>query len=145
MIKHALIRNTALAFLGFAGMGLGSCKKEVTQRVDQAFSAIYQVNPSDWKRDPSRGDYYLFKDLSVPEVDDFLSDNGAVLVYVSLDNQASWEAVPEVIDNIAYGSYHTSGTVGVDLQYADGSHAPLGPPGVPYFVKVVLVDATPLD
>ena len=35
-----------------------------------------------------------------------------------------YEALPEVIDGVAYGAIHTTGTVTIDLRAADGSNAP---------------------
>jgi len=142
MQKHALIRNTVLLFLAFAGMGLGSCKKEITQTVNQGFSAIYNVHVSGWQGDGS-GAYYSYT-LDVPELDDVILAHGGVSVYLSFDNGATYEATPEVVGNVAYGSYHSLHTVGIDLSPADGTGI-VSPPTKELLAKVVLLDAQPLD
>ena len=142
MQKHTVIRNTVLLFLGFAGMGLGSCKKEVTQVVNQGFSAIYNVHVSGWKGDGS-GAYYNYE-LDVPELDDIILAHGGVTVYLSFDNGVTYEATPEVVGNVAYGSYHSLHTVGIDLSPADGTGT-VSPPTKELLAKVVLLDAQPLD
>ncbi|HEY6899956.1 MAG TPA: hypothetical protein VI233_04910 [Puia sp.] len=141
MRKHALIRNTVLLFLCLAGLGMGSCKKEITQVVDQGFSAVYSAKPSDWKGDGT-GKYYS-AEFPMKELDQIIQDNGAVNVYISFDNGKTYEAVPEVVANVAYGSYHYTGVVGVDLSPADNTGT-ITPPGQNLLVKVVLLDATPL-
>lgn len=142
MRKHALIRNTVLLFLCLTGLGLGSCKKEITQVVDQGFSAIYSVKASDWTG--NQASTYYSAEFSVPELDDIIQANGAVNVYISFDNGTTYEAVPEVVDNVAYGSYHQKGLVGIDLSPADKTGT-ITPPSGTLKVKVVLLDATPLD
>ncbi|MBS1662161.1 MAG: hypothetical protein JST68_14045 [Bacteroidetes bacterium] len=142
MRKHALIRNTVLLLLCITGLGLGSCKKEITQVVDQGFSATYSVKSSDWKGDGS-GKYY-HADFNVPELDDIIQKNGGVNVYISFDNGVTFEAVPEVVGNVAYGAYHQTGLVGVDLSPADNTGT-VTPPSGTLLVKIVLLDATPLD
>ncbi len=52
----------------------------------------------------------------------------------------TYEALPEVIDGVAYGAIHTTGIVTVDLRAADGSNAP-GPITGPTMIKVILMDA----
>jgi hypothetical protein len=135
MLKHALIRNTFFLSLCLTGVGLGSCKKEVTQVVDQGFSAIYTVKSSDWKGSPT----YLSTTLNVPELDQIIQDHGGVSVYLSLDKGVTYEALPQVVENVAYGSYHQTGLVGVDLQPADNTGTITAPSG-DVKIKVVLLD-----
>ena len=76
-MKKILLFST-LAFLFFS-----SCKKEVTevQKVDQAFSAVYDIAPSAWTT-TNNGLSYTAQ-LNIPELDDIIYQNGAVLVYLS--------------------------------------------------------------
>jgi hypothetical protein len=70
-----------------------------------------------------------------------------VVVYLSFDDPSSanptYEEMPEVINGVAYGAIHTTGSVTIDLRAADGSDAP-GPITGPTLIKVVLMDAKPL-
>jgi hypothetical protein len=121
---------------------LASCTKTVTnvQKVDQAFSAIYTLNPGGWGTTDASTSYSTT--LTVPELDQIIQDNGAVIVYLSFDNGTTYEAIPEVFDGIAYGAFHTTGVLNIDLHAVDGSKI-TAPTGI-ILAKVVLIDATKL-
>lgn len=82
-MKRLFILST-LAFMIFA-----SCKKEVTQvqKVNQAFSAVYNIDPSDWTTTNNGVSYTA--ELNIPELDDAIYSNGAVLVYLSFSGTSS--------------------------------------------------------
>jgi len=136
-----LTRTTAAIALFLSVVTLGSCKKEVTQVVDQAFSATYSVDASKWTTSDGGKTYTV--NLNVPEIDDVIVGDGAVLAYVSFDNGATFEALPEVFDGVAYGAYHQKGTLSVDLTDPAGVGTVTPPTGT-VLIKVVIVDATPL-
>lgn len=119
-----------------------SCKKEVTevQQVDQAFSAIYTINPADWKTTNGGESYQV--DFDVPELDNIIYQNGAVLVYVSFNGTSYYEALPQVFDGITYGVIHGDGYVSVDISTISGNV--VTPPGQPVTAKIILIDATKL-
>lgn len=119
-----------------------SCKKEVTQveKVDQAYSAVYTIQPGDWTTANSGLSYTA--DLNVPELDNIIYQNGAVLVYLSFSGTSYYEALPEVFDGITYGAIHSPGYVGIDI--SDISGQAINPPGQTISAKVVLIDATAL-
>ena len=127
-----------------ATLSLTACKKEVTevQQVDQAFSAVYTLNPGGWTT--SNGGQSYSTSLNVPELDDVILNDGAVIVYLSFDNGDSYEALPEVFDGVAYGTIHELGLITIDLQASDGSGAVISAPGGTILAKVVLIDATPI-
>lgn len=128
----------APAFLVFS-----SCRKEVTkvEKVDQAFSAVFTIQPGDWTTDNNGLSYTA--QLNVPEVDDVLYQNGAVLVYLSFSGTNYYEAVPEVFDGIAYGAIHSKGYVGIDISAVSGDL--INPPTQSISAKVVLIDASALS
>lgn len=128
----------APAFLVFS-----SCRKEVTkvEKVDQAFSAVFTIQPGDWTTDNNGLSYTA--QLNVPEVDDVLYQNGAVLVYLSFSGTNYYEAVPEVFDGIAYGAIHSNGYVGIDISAVSGDL--INPPTQSISAKVVLIDASALS
>lgn len=129
---------SALSLLIFA-----SCKKEVTevQKVDQAFSAVYNIEPGDWVTTNDGASYTA--ELDVPELDDLIYQNGAVLVYLSFSGTSYYEALPEVFDGITYGVIHSSGYVGVDISSVSGDL--INPPDQTISAKVVLIDARALE
>ncbi|MFI5156190.1 MAG: hypothetical protein ACHQEM_08390 [Chitinophagales bacterium] len=130
---------------GLAGLILliSSCTKTITQvqQVDQAFSTIYTLQPAGWGS-PDGGLSYS-TNLNVPEIDQAMLNNGAILVYLSFDNGANYEAIPEVFDGISYGSLHSLGLITLDLHAVDGSK--INGPGGTILAKVVLVQGTPLQ
>jgi len=142
MLKHTLVRNAVLLFLGISAIGMGSCTKKVTQIVDQGFSAVYTVKVSGWKTNSTNT--YINYEMDVPELDQIMLDHGGVSVYLSFDGGDTYEALPEVVGNVAYGSYHYLHTVGIDLSPADDTGT-VTAPTKDLLAKVVLLDATPLD
>ena len=128
----------APAFLIFS-----SCKKEVkkVEKVDQAFSAVFTIQPGDWTTDNNGLSYTA--QLKVPEIDDVLYKNGAVLVFLSFSGTNYYEAIPEVFDGIAYGAIHSNGYVGVDISAVSGDA--INAPTQSISAKVVLIDATALS
>ncbi len=132
----------------FAIITFSGCTKTTVQQVNQVFSAVYTVQANQWAsaNDPD-GTLFYYTSLSVPELSQNIDLNGGVLVYLSFDDPSSanptYEALPEVIDGVAYGAIHTTGTVTIDLRAADGTNAP-GPITGPTMIKVILMDAQAL-
>lgn len=128
----------APAFLVFS-----SCTKEVTkvQKVDQAFSAVYTIQPGGWVTSNNGLSYTA--ELDIPELDDIIYQNGAVLVYVSFSGTSYYEALPEVFDGITYGAIHSTGYVGIDISALSGD--PINAPVQTISAKVILIDATALS
>jgi len=147
MTKHTVLtRTTMIAALFVTFVGLGSCKKTVTQVVDQGFSAIYTIKPGDWKVDnfetPALNKYATV--LNVPEIDDVVVNNGAVMVYLSFDGGASYDALPTVEQGVSYNTIHTKGQLYIGFSTYDGQ-VPNQLPTTDIVAKVVILDATPLD
>lgn len=121
---------------------LGACQKTVTkvEQVDQAYSAVYNIQGSDWKL--SDDHLRCSTTFDVPELSSAIFDHGAVLVYLSFEDNI-YEALPEVYEGIAYRATHSQGAVTVDLRAVDGS-AITAPSGTVY-AKIVLIDAQQLS
>ncbi len=111
------------------------------QKVDQAYSAIYTIQSTDWTT-TNNGLIYTAQ-LNVPELDNRMYQNGAVLVYLSFTGTSYFEALPEVFDGITYGTIHSPGYVGIDISAVSGD--PVNPPAQSITAKVVLIDATALS
>lgn len=140
--KHAALTRTTTAIALFLSvLTLGSCKKEVTQVVDQAFSTTYSVPASSWTT--SDGGLTYTVNLNVPEIDNTIVGSGGVIAYISFDNGTSFEALPEVYENVAYGAYHQNGTLSVDLTAPNHTDV-IHPPGSTLLIKVVILDASAL-
>jgi hypothetical protein len=140
--KHAALTKTTTAVaLILSVFTLGACKKEVTQVVDQAFSATYSVDASKWATSDGGKTYTV--SLNVPEVDNVIVGSGGVIAYISFNNGATFEALPEVYNGVAYGAYHQNGTLSVDLTDPAGQVA-VPPPTGTVLIKVIILDATAL-
>ena len=135
-MKRLFLLST-LALLIFS-----SCKKEVTevQKVDQAFSAIYDIAPGDWTT--TNGGESYSAELDIPELDNVVYQDGAVLVYLSFSGTAYYEALPQVFDGITYGAIHGEGYISIDMSALSGNA--INPPGQTVSAKVILIDATRL-
>jgi hypothetical protein len=134
----------------FVIIACSGCTKNTVNQVNQVYSAVYTVAANQWAQgqDPgTNGATFYYTTLTVPELTQKIDVNGGVLVYLSFDDPSAtdpiYEALPEVIDGVAYGAIHTTGQVTIDLRAADGSNAP-GPITGPTLVKIVLLDASPL-
>jgi hypothetical protein len=132
-------------------LSFSACKKTtvVNETVNQAFSALYTIQPGDWVQGQNQdGSFFYYTNLSVPELDEIINDHGGVEVYISFDDPSAatknYETLPEVVDGVAYGSLHTTGSVTIDLRGADGGGL-TGAISTPITAKIVLIDAQPLD
>ncbi len=145
MTKHTVLtRTTMIAALFVSLIGLGACKKTVTQVVDQGFSAVYTIKPNEWVADTFQGLNKYAVELNVPEIDQVVVDNGAVMVYLSFDNGVTYDALPAVEQGVSYNTLHYLGKVYIGFSNYDGT-TPATLPNGNILAKVVILDATPLD
>jgi hypothetical protein len=132
----------------FAILTFSGCTKNYTYpQVNQVFSAVYTVQPSQWAQGTDNGTTFYYTSLAIPELTQSIDLNGGVVVYLSFDSPTAtdptYEAVPEVFNGVAYGAIHTTGSVTVDLRGADGSSL-TSAISAPTLIKVILMDASPL-
>jgi hypothetical protein len=147
---HGIVPKTnkmKIALLAvFAIVTFSGCTKNYPQ-VNQVYSALYTVTSDKWAASPNQdGSYYT--SLDVPELTNDIDLHGGVVVYLSFDDQTNpdptYETLPEVIEGVAYGVVHSTGSVTVDLRGADGGPI-TGPITSTILIKVVLLQAQPLD
>lgn len=118
-----------------------SCQREVVQPSQPlAYSAVYDIMPSDWATSDNGISYSTT--FNVPELSNSIFDHGAVIVYLSFDNNI-YEALPEVFDGISYGAIHSPGAVTVDYHAVDGSN--VSAPGGEVYAKIILINAQQLS
>jgi len=134
------IRITAALLL--VAFGLGACKKEVTQVVNQAYSVSYTIKPTDWV--VADQGYSLSVNLTVNELDNIVVSDGGVIVYLSFDNGKTFVAIPQEYNGLSYGATHQDKSLYLDFHYVDGSLNPPRPSDV-VIAKVLLVDGQPLQ
>ncbi|MGF7075476.1 hypothetical protein [Mucilaginibacter sp. R-33] len=110
-----------------------SCKKEYVTTSPSA-TTIFDTTPN-FALDNSINGYTTT--LNVPEITDYYNNHGAVLVY--LEDNGTYEQLPDVYGGISYRFVYQTGKLYIDAQNSDGS-VPTGAgiPG-PLKVKIVLV------
>ena len=126
----------------------GCTKTTVNNTVNQAFSAVYTIKSNQWVagKDPDQTVFY-YATLPIAELDQIIDQHGGVNVYLSFNGSSTdptYEALPEVVSGIAYGTFHTTGLITIDLRNADGTNIS-GPITSDTQVKVILIDAHPLN
>ena len=134
------MKNKTIGILTlFVSLAFASCTKQVIS--DQAYSAVYNIHSNAWVT--TDGSLSYSTDITVPELNNAILNNGAVEVYLSFDNGTTYETIPEVFSGIAYGSVHQYQTVTIDLHAVNGGtiSAPVGT----IVAKIVLVNAAPLN
>ncbi|MBN9380637.1 MAG: hypothetical protein J0H74_07735 [Chitinophagaceae bacterium] len=150
MTKHTVLtRTTTIVALFVSVFGLGSCTKHVTQVVDQGFSALYTIKPTDWQLDNSgliNAEPTYVVSLNVPEIDDKVVQNGGVFAYLSFDkgDPVTYEQLPETYGGLSYATTHANGKLNILYWNPGSNQAPPLPLGNVH-LKVVILDATPLD
>jgi hypothetical protein len=139
-VKHHFMKIFASALLLMLCFSLGSCTKEVTNVVNQAFSINFPIPANAWVRTTDGKGYTT--SLNVPEITPNITDNGGVIVYLSFDGGDTYEALPEVFNGVSYGTYHGDGFVNIDLYSTTGGTL-ASPPGGSIQAKILIVDAQP--
>ena len=110
-----------------------SCKKETVVRNESpSATTIFDTTPAFVINNDVHG---YTATLSVPEITDYYDKHGAVLVY--LDDNGTYEQLPDVYDGVTYRAVYAKGTLYIDAQNADGSMLSSAPPTLK--LKIVLV------
>ncbi|MBD1387520.1 hypothetical protein IDJ75_19705 [Mucilaginibacter rigui] len=109
-----------------------SCKKET---IVAPGAQTFFPKATNWTT--TDGGFTYSADVSMPEIDSYFDNNGAVLVYNDLGN-GEYEALPSVYGGISYRFTYTGGHVYLDAQNSDGNSITPKPPTLN--LKVVLVD-----
>ncbi|GAB2705959.1 hypothetical protein GCM10027037_35040 [Mucilaginibacter koreensis] len=77
--------------------------------------------------------------LKIPEIDNYFNSHGGVLVYISYDNGATFEQLPEVYQGVSYSYEHTVGKLIIGAQSYSGNGTIDNPGNTT--IKVVLIDS----
>lgn len=110
-----------------------ACKKEF---VIPNRTIISTINSGNWiKQDGGRS---YIASIDMPEIDNFLNDYGAVLVYISFKN-GFYEQIPQVYKGVSYSYLTRAGQIVIEIQGSDGQ-AIISPPGS-VKVKIVLIES----
>lgn len=131
--------------LGITLLAFTACQKKIIREVhevetsNKASAAVYEIRSEDWATDDDSLSFSA--SFNMPELSDAIFDHGAVLVYLSFDDNI-YEALPEVFNGIVYGAIHSPGFVTVDFHALDGYS--ISPPTAVVYAKIVLIDADKL-
>lgn len=110
-MKKAIL---GLALCGVAMVTMPSCKKEYNEyyQVVPSKLMVYKANANQWTGSGNR----LYIDFNVPELTKYHMDQGIVTVAMSADQEATYSALPAVIDAQSYTFDYTVGNVRVYLE-----------------------------
>lgn len=127
-----------LLFLPLLLMGVlfSGCTKKY-EYVTPNQTIFFDVAPGDW--DLTDNKTYVVT-LPIPEISSQVNQDFGIVVSISGDNGATYEAIPEVYGGYTYSYTHTQGNLSLETQRADGSDAGTAP-NVAIRVKVVLVES----
>ena len=118
-------------------LGVSSCTKEYYDVVpNQTF--IYTIQPNQWVADGGS----IVYDIDLPELTDYYVDQGVVSVYMSVDDELSYNILPATITGTAYSVNYTTGFVsiyGEDPIFDPNVEIPF--PDRTITVKITLTDA----
>ena len=106
-------------------------------------TAIYTINgTTGWEvyTDDGGKKSWFSKLENLPEQDQYAQETGGVLVYISYDEGATYEALPEVYNGISYSYTSEVGRIRIFAQNSNGSQL-AAPPADNIKVKGVLVSA----
>jgi len=119
-----------------------SCTKKYITPAN--ITVIYNITgTTGWKVYTDSGGKQSYSSVlsDLPEQDQQAQANGGVLVYISYDNGATYEALPEVYNGISYSYTSAVGAITIYAQNANGTQLS-APPSDDIKVKVVLVDSS---
>ncbi|MBW4890554.1 hypothetical protein KXQ82_12535 [Mucilaginibacter sp. HMF5004] len=128
-------RYLTLLILPILLLATSSCTKTY-QTVTPNQTVYANISSTTWTT-ADGGKTYSAK-ISVPQIDSYFNQHGAVLVYVTFGNNV-YEQLSEVYNGIAYSYSHNTGQVEIDIQSSNGTSV-ITPPGS-LGVKIVLVES----
>lgn len=117
-----------------------SCKKEVTQVIQPNQTVVFPVSSSEWKYDEDLNSWYV--NLDMPEIDDYIQENGGVLVYMNRESDG-YEQLPFLYNQVTYSYVTYTEGIQITAQYydANATNAPEPPRPTSSTLKVVLIDS----
>lgn len=115
---------------------MASCTKQYNQVVPNKTYISDQIASSSWATTDNGVNYSVDIDMSGELSGTDATYNG-VLVYLTFDNGQSYEALPEVYNNVSYTYTYSAGVVTLYAQSSDGSQVIKVPD--PLKAKIVLV------
>ena len=134
------MKKLTLLLLCIATLGLASCEKDTyVNQITPNRTIVLNVEPSAWTLSSNNLTYYT--EVNVPEITQPYMDNGAVLVYISYDNGATYLQMPFVYNVDAYSTVISKGKVEIDIQSSDYQATTPVKPSARVRVKVVLIAA----
>lgn len=98
---------------------------------------FFDVAADDWEL--TDNNTYIVTLTPIPEINAQVNQDFGIVVSVSGDNGATFEAIPEVYNGYTYSFTHTQNSISIETQTADGTSPGSPPPGIR--VKIVLIES----
>lgn len=111
-----------------------SCTKQYNQ-VTPNETVYADIKTSDWAANSTGLTDSVT--INTPQIDNYFSNHGGVIVYFTFDGGQTYEQIPEVYNNVSFSYIYTSGGIILYAQSANGAQ-PITPPA-DLTAKVVLV------
>ena len=125
----------SILFIAVVAIGLSSCKKTyITPNPNRTI--IYDVPVSSWVLSDDGKSYFSVLD-DLPEIDNYLNENGGVLVYFNFD-KGVYEQIPYTYNGVSYSYTHETGNIVIYAQTSNGV-TPVKPNALK--VKILLIDS----
>jgi len=132
-----IMKKILFLLLISAGLMASSCTKRYNA-VQPNQTLLADLKTTDWATTDDGVNYSAF--IKVSAIDNYVNAEDGVLVYFTFDNGTSYEAIPEVYNNISYTYAYTEGGIEVYAQSSTGTGAlASAPPALS--AKIVLVDS----
>jgi hypothetical protein len=100
-------------------------------------TVIFDLPSRDWVTYDNGTTYEA--EIDLPEYDNYLNEEGAILVYVSREG-SNYEPIPQVYDGVSYSYVANAGGILIEVQSANGLLKVSRPD--PMRIKIVLIDSS---
>lgn len=140
------MRKSLYIFLALLGtIALSSCQKtEVVENnhYHNSRSLWFEISQNEWVPN-ANGDLWTYS-RDIPEIDQFIFENGTVLVDISFGGTGIFEPLTTVYNGLAYRYDYAVGNLLIDVTWADGGVGSINNPE-DVILKVILLDGDPIN
>ncbi len=134
------MKKLTILMLCIVTLGLSACKKETIVQNIPNRTIITTINPSDWRQDTDGATLYSL--INIADVlDGATFEQDAILVYISRDDNNTYEQIPNVynLNSYSYLIDKVAKTLEIDIQRSDKQTLYPSIPTTKTRIKIVIV------
>jgi hypothetical protein len=120
--------------VGGSALFVTSCTKQYNQ-VTPNETVYADIKTTDWAANKTGLTDSVV--INTPQIDNYFTNHGGVIVYFTFDGGVSYEQIPEVYNNVSFSYIYTAGGIILYAQTSNGASA-ITPPS-DLTAKIVLV------